>query len=180
MLQPNQTHSAIIVNRTRSIYKGQTAMLHTEAYGKDKRLWPAPKNRIQLPWSLEFFQLQVAEAIEENALCPYCGDYLHLGDFSLDHIIPVSRRMEFASTLEHYAGGATDNYSVRLTLCAFAWDNLALSHFDCNMRKGVLTKADWELLRTAMGLMSDIGKRYLWKQLVLSDDAFRRRLKAKK
>ena len=161
-----------------------------------------PDQRLQLPWSLDYFRLQVSNAVDDGKRCPYNDELLTVQNFSLDHIVPVSRREEFRNPLielrvqlapipgmlfsrEALAKSQdellrkpsgiqeveveTRDQETILLLCAYAWENLALCCIDCNKRKGEMTVADWNTLRSALGLMTDVSKRYVWKKLLLSE-----------
>jgi 5-methylcytosine-specific restriction endonuclease McrA len=133
--------------------------------------------RLQLPWSLDYFRLQVANAVAEAVRCSYCGDLITTRNFSLDHKVPVSRREEFKKALDDFyvlpTGTLFENDVMsdewRLLLCAYAWENIAICCINCNKRKGEMTVADWNILRSALGLMTEVSKRYVWKKLLLSE-----------
>ena len=139
--------------------------------------------RLQLPWSLDYFRLQVANAIADGKRCPYTDELLTARNFSLDHKVPVSRREEFAEALRDFKPIPTVSDSLfemnvvtlprveelTLLLAVYSWENLALCCIDCNKRKGEMTVADWNTLRSALGLMTDVSKRYVWKKLLLSE-----------
>jgi 5-methylcytosine-specific restriction endonuclease McrA len=157
-------------------------------------IWPDPKERIRLPWSLDYFRLQVVTALDDGGLCPYCHERLTPSNFSLDHKIPADRRFEFATKLEEYTAAipsesgllftaeqVKDTMCVRtrpaahvLLLCAFSWDNLALCCINCNKRKGVMTVEDWDgLMYRGLRSISDVGRKYVMKKLLLSEHSLR-------
>ena len=169
------TSDQIIRKRTRDIYHFHESELWAAAYGP-RAVWPAPGERVRLPWSVEFFRHQVDATIQAAGKCPYCSDWITVTNFSLDHMIPVSRRDEFRKALvdyvepQHWQGRG--KHIDPVLIAAYTWDNLTLCCLTCNKRKGTMTAVGWALLRHTMGMMNDGDKQYLWKQLLLSEHRY--------
>ena len=115
------------------------------------------ETRIKLPFTLDFLRAQVE--IKLGSPCPYCSEKLTIKNVSLDHAIPVTRRLEFAYILEPFGED--------LLTAAFSWGNSVLSCLECNKRKGTMTAIDFKALLESVSLMSPKSASYVLRQLAL-------------
>lgn len=205
-----KTEREKIMTRTRNLHHAHTQAMNRDAFSAEykqkhpfKRLKKGEKStrpslddfinampmsqRHALPFSLEFMRLKIDEALhdEKQHCCPYCGDELTADNFSLDHVMPTSRRNESGIEQSLRALGALvapmlDEFSDdQLLVGAYSWDNMALCCISCNRRKGEMTLFDWEILREALGRMTVVSKSYVWKKLASVPLTFWRKGQAK-
>lgn len=95
--------------------------------------------RKDLPFTLDKLRSAIREAL--NGPCPYCNNAFGVKDFSLDHMIPVSREG-----------------SIGLS-------NLRVCCYPCNKLKGNMTDKEYLRFRTFMDTMPEVVRRSVFSRM---------------
>ena len=160
---------------SRDIYHFHESELWAAAYFR-ALYGPHPVSECACRGALSSFGFRLTPRFRLPGSVQTCSDWITVTNFSLDHMIPVSRRDEFRKALvdyvepQHWQGRG--KHIDPVLIAAYTWDNLTLCCLTCNKRKGTMTAVGWALLRHTMGMMNDGDKQYLWKQLLLSEHRY--------
>lgn len=107
------------------------------------------KRRGAGPDTISYLQGRLVERDIVGSACPYCGDKIALGTFSVDHILPLSR------------GGG--HQALNLVVCCRR----------CNMAKGDMSSQEFSALLDTIAKFDDKGLRVL-RRLIAAGGIFRR------
>jgi 5-methylcytosine-specific restriction endonuclease McrA len=128
-----QSPHAVFMRRTLSIYKNMVAR-YAERKDKNGRI---TKYARQIPFTLDVFRewvLQQFGSESKPTRCPYCGAWIDISNFVVDHRIPVS------------SGGS------------LALANLSAVDGRCNDIKGRMTGAEYMALLKGLETFSQTGR----------------------